>query len=95
MRIWNFLSEYFPVRLVKTCDLPANKNYVFGLHPHGILCFNTVTNFCSQGTKFNEKYPDIRPYTLALDSQFKMPIHRDVFMALGKSLNLQLKSCLN
>lgn len=34
---WQYLRDYFPVRLVKTAELSPNRNYIFGYHPHGIL----------------------------------------------------------
>jgi 2-acylglycerol O-acyltransferase 2 len=33
--IWKLMRDYFPVKLVKSCDLDPSKNYVFGYHPHG------------------------------------------------------------
>lgn len=34
---WKLCSEYFPVQLIKTEDLPADRNYLFCLQPHGMV----------------------------------------------------------
>jgi len=36
-RIHRRYRDYFPVELVKTAELPANKNYILASFPHGIL----------------------------------------------------------
>ena len=33
--IWKHFSKYFPMSLIKTVDLDADKNYLFCIHPHG------------------------------------------------------------
>jgi hypothetical protein len=35
--LWRYFADYFPVRLVKTCEYPPNQKYLFAAHPHGIL----------------------------------------------------------
>jgi len=34
--IWNHFAAYFPIKLVKTTDLPADRNYIMGF-----VCFST------------------------------------------------------
>ncbi|XP_075384264.1 2-acylglycerol O-acyltransferase 3-like [Tenrec ecaudatus] len=36
--IWKYLRDYFPIKLVKKAELPPDRNYVMGAHPHGIMC---------------------------------------------------------
>lgn len=43
-------SGYFPISLVKSCDIPANRKYVFGYHPHGIIGMGAIANFGTEGT---------------------------------------------
>ena len=31
------ILDYFPIRLHKTCDLPPDRPYIFGYHPHGVI----------------------------------------------------------
>ena len=33
---WRWASSYFPVKLIKTEDLPPDRNYLFCLQPHGM-----------------------------------------------------------
>ena len=40
---WKFASSYFPVRLIKTEELPPDRNYLFCLQPHGMLSL-VITN---------------------------------------------------
>lgn len=40
---------YFPISLVKTQDLPADRKYVFGYHPHGIIGMGAISNFATEG----------------------------------------------
>lgn len=35
--IWKYFVNYFPVDLVKTVDLPADRHYLFAVFPHGII----------------------------------------------------------
>lgn len=38
---WRYFANYFPVVIHKTVDLPADKNYMMGLFPHGLLRYET------------------------------------------------------
>ena len=33
--MYNYLRDYFPLKLIKTAELDPTQNYVFGYHPHG------------------------------------------------------------
>ena len=48
-RIWQFYRKFFPIELVKTCDLDPNKTYMFCSHPHGILCSGAFCAFNTEG----------------------------------------------
>ena len=45
--LWRYLADYFPVSLVKTCELDPDKSYFMGIHPHGIISFG---GFCALST---------------------------------------------
>lgn len=34
---WKQLRRYFPIELVKTVDLPANRHYILANFPHGVV----------------------------------------------------------
>lgn len=35
--VWKWILNYFPIDLVKTADLPSDRNYLICVFPHGIL----------------------------------------------------------
>ena len=54
-RVWRDLAEYFPVRLHKTADLDPQGTYVFGFHPHGILCLSAWVSFATEACDVGAK----------------------------------------
>ncbi|CAG2118568.1 unnamed protein product, partial [Medioppia subpectinata] len=88
--LWKHFADYFPLKLIKTTDLDPNKNYIFGCHPHGILCFSYFGNFATEGTQFSRVFPDITPHLLTLEGQFWFPINRELFIMSGKGHALVL-----
>ena len=79
-KIWDYMRDYFPISIVKTADLPADRNYVFGYHPHGVMCLGAVINFCTEATDFSKLFPGIMPFLLTLRMQFFWPILRGYFL---------------
>lgn len=82
-RVWNYMRDYFPIDLVKTCDLDPNKNYILGCHPHGIMSTGAFCNFATDATDFRGKFPGLRPILLTLVGQFQFPFYRDYIMTTG------------
>uniref|UniRef100_UPI0035900FEB 2-acylglycerol O-acyltransferase 2-A-like n=1 Tax=Myxine glutinosa TaxID=7769 RepID=UPI0035900FEB len=82
-RIWNLFRDYFPVHLVKTVDLPPNKNYLFCFHPHGVLVAGGFCNFGTEATGFSKIFPGLRPHLLMLPLWFRVPFFRDYLMCGG------------
>ncbi|XP_066555631.1 diacylglycerol O-acyltransferase 2 [Amia ocellicauda] len=81
--VWRYFRDYFPVRLIKTHPLLPSRNYIFGYHPHGIMCFGAFCNFGTEATGFSKKFPGIRPYLATLDGNFRMPVLREYLMSGG------------
>jgi len=54
-RVWRDLAEYFPVQLHKTADLDPAGTYVFGFHPHGILCLSAWVSFATEACDVGAK----------------------------------------
>ncbi|XP_054168762.1 2-acylglycerol O-acyltransferase 1-like [Oppia nitens] len=81
--IWRYFVNYFPLKLVKTVDLNPNKNYIFGCHPHGILCASAFGNFGTEGTGFSKLFNGLTPHILTLETQFWFPFHRELFLMSG------------
>ncbi|KAG8201274.1 hypothetical protein JTE90_016760 [Oedothorax gibbosus] len=82
-RLWEYFADYFPVKMIKTAELDPNKNYIFGYHPHGILCYGAFCCFGTEGTHFSQVFPQITPRILTLEGQFWFPLHREHVMAAG------------
>ncbi|XP_022098626.1 2-acylglycerol O-acyltransferase 2-A-like [Acanthaster planci] len=80
---WACIRDYFPISLIKTADLDPNHNYLFAVHPHGIMSIGAVINFGSEVTGFSEKFPGITPSLLTLQGWFKIPLARDYLMMGG------------
>ena len=86
--IWNWFREYFPIQLLKnnqSTKFDPGQNYIFGVHPHGILCFGSFLNFATEATGFSSLFPGLKPYLLTLEGQFMMPLHRELFLFTGNN----------
>lgn len=78
-----WFADYFPVKLHKTAELPADKNYIVGYHPHGIICIGLYSNFCTEATGRSEKFPGVQFLACTLASNFNIMIRRELLMAVG------------
>lgn len=71
LRVWKYFRDYFPIKLIKTEELEPSKNYIFGYHPHGILCAGAFCNFATEATDFSGVFPGITPHLLPLMGEYK------------------------
>lgn len=85
LTIWAYYRDYFPIELVKTAELPANKNYIFCAYPHGIISAATFLNFQSNANNFDKLFPGIDPHIVVLNANFRVPIAKDIYLACGKN----------
>ncbi|KAH9967142.1 DAGAT-domain-containing protein [Russula dissimulans] len=83
IRFWKFFAEYYPARYKKECDLPADRPYLFGYHPHGIVSMGAMCNFGNDSTGFSLGFPGVRPHLLTLTSNFTIPFYREILLFLG------------
>ncbi|XP_033973155.1 2-acylglycerol O-acyltransferase 2 [Trematomus bernacchii] len=83
LKMWDYMRDYFPVKLVKTADLDPRHNYVLGFHPHGVLVAGAFTNFCTYATGFRELFPGLTSYLLMLPLWFRAPFFRNYIMCAG------------
>ncbi|XP_021438608.1 2-acylglycerol O-acyltransferase 1-like isoform X1 [Oncorhynchus nerka] len=81
--VWKHFGDYFPIHLIKTCDLDPERNYLMGFHPHGILVAGAFGNFCTEYTGFRELYPGMTPYLHTLGIWFSFPFFREYLMSSG------------
>ncbi|XP_061402539.1 2-acylglycerol O-acyltransferase 2-like [Musca vetustissima] len=77
-RIAEYLRSYFPVELVKTAELPPNRNYVIATFPHGIIGTGISVNMGLSIGKWLELFPGVRPKAATLDMYFLTPIMREL-----------------
>ncbi|KAH9983907.1 DAGAT-domain-containing protein [Russula compacta] len=82
MRFWKFFAEYYPASYKKECDLPADRPYLFGYHPHG-MTLGAMCNFANDSTGFSRGFPGVRPHLLTLNSNFMIPFYREVLLLMG------------
>ncbi|KAG5678467.1 hypothetical protein PVAND_008137 [Polypedilum vanderplanki] len=80
---WKYYANYFPVKLIKTVDLPPNKNYLFGCFPHAIIGCGLFANFATNATGFNENFPGIRSKMCTLSFHFYVPFFRELAFSWG------------
>ncbi|KAL6920187.1 hypothetical protein ACHAPO_000953 [Fusarium lateritium] len=83
MKLWKLFAGYFPMKLHKTHDLPTDRKYIFGYHPHGIISHGAFAAFGTNALGFRELFPGITNTLLTLDSNFRLPFYRDYIMLLG------------
>ncbi|EDW32253.1 GL10526 [Drosophila persimilis] len=81
--LYRSYRNYFPVELVKTAELPANRNYILASFPHGILGTGIGINMGVEISKWLELFPQIRPKVGTLDQHFLVPFMREVLRAWG------------
>ncbi|PFH50930.1 hypothetical protein AMATHDRAFT_143758 [Amanita thiersii Skay4041] len=87
---WRYFADYYPASFLKEAELPADRPYVFGYHPHDSLL--TVCEY--KATGFSEAFPGLKPHLLTLKSNFNMPFYRDILLALG-ICSVSRESCSN
>ncbi|XP_008426465.1 2-acylglycerol O-acyltransferase 2 [Poecilia reticulata] len=83
LKLWGYMRDYFPIKLVKTADLDPRHNYILGFHPHGVLVAGAFTNFCTDATGFPQLFPGLTSYLLMLPLWFRAPFFRDYIMCAG------------
>lgn len=80
---WEYLRDYFPLRLEKTVDLDPNNTYIFCVFPHGVLSAGAFTSFATDANNFRSLFPGLRPYLVTLAGHFITPFIRELSLALG------------
>ena len=60
--LFRYISDYFPISLVKTSELDPGKNYIFGYHPHSLTAEGAFYSFATEALGFSEKFPGIIPH---------------------------------
>lgn len=85
MQVQLRLTRLLSLQLVKTAELDPSRNYLAGIHPHGVLAAGIFINMCTESSGFSELFPGIRPHLMMLNLWFWAPFFRDYLMAAGES----------
>uniref|UniRef100_A0A8C3WTD0 Acyltransferase n=1 Tax=Catagonus wagneri TaxID=51154 RepID=A0A8C3WTD0_9CETA len=80
---WNHLKDYYPIKLVKTQQLPADQKYVIICHPHGIMSTAVTYNFTTENTGFSQLFPGLRVSFCVLNYLLYIPGYREYLMLFG------------
>ncbi|KAL1718115.1 diacylglycerol acyltransferase [Schizophyllum commune] len=91
-RFWRYFADYYPVSC--TADLPPDRPYIFGYHPHGAHRRGALATFATEATGFSKLFPGITPHLLTLASNFRIPLYRDLILSLG-ICSVSKQSCSN
>ncbi|KAJ1830444.1 2-acylglycerol O-acyltransferase 2 [Coemansia sp. RSA 2708] len=94
--VWKYVNAYFPVRLVVDQRLDPSLSYVFGVSPHGILCFSGQVVIGSQQSGLDESFEGITIHPIVLHHALKLPIFHEYGLALGSlsSSRESIRRCL-
>lgn len=83
LTIWRYFRDYFPIRFHKTADLDTTKNYIFAVHPSGIINAGSMAFFGTGSTDYDRYFPGITPHLFSHKAQFYFPITRELLLFSG------------
>jgi len=86
---WKYFCGYFPAELVFENNWhekqKENQQYLFAVHPHGVVSLSVWANVLSNGTGFHDKLPSmltkLRMVTLPIN--FYIPFWREFLLFMG------------
>lgn len=77
--------DFFPIEIVPwatDAKLPTSRQYIFGVHPHGVFCW-ALFMFAAKRTPFDKRFPGLcgeRLTGLVASVLFFIPVLRDFFL---------------
>ena len=84
-RLWKHYARFFPVSLVTTAPLPTTrKNYILGVHPHGIMSHGAFANFATESTGCARLLPGLRVSLLTITFPLFCPFLREYLLSTGE-----------
>ncbi|KAJ2361830.1 2-acylglycerol O-acyltransferase 1 [Coemansia sp. RSA 2607] len=94
--LWQYVNAYFPVRIVLEEKLDASKSYIFGVSPHGILCFSGQVVIGSMESGLDRAMPGITLHPAALHHALTLPLFGAYLLAIGSisSSRRSIRRCL-
>lgn len=84
LAFWASHLNYFPISVVfdDVDKIDASKQYIIGVHPHGIHCW-PLNIFALPTSSFNERFSGMKLTGAAATIIFKIPVVRELFLAMG------------
>ncbi|KAJ2808193.1 2-acylglycerol O-acyltransferase 1 [Coemansia guatemalensis] len=94
---WKYVNAYFPVRLVLEQQLDPSFSYVFGVSPHGILCFSGQVVIGSHQSGLDDAFDGITIHPIVLQHALVLPFFHEYALALGSlsSSRKSIRKCLS
>ncbi|VDM39200.1 unnamed protein product [Toxocara canis] len=93
-KIYEYVANYFPIKLHKTSNLSPQHNYIIGAHPHGILAFGSFISLCTDATGFDRLFPEIHPTIATLKGAFWFPLRREQLLYMTGMIAVNSESIL-
>ena len=75
--------RYFPLKVVKTAELPPTTNYLVGLHPHCPWTINGMHSLSDENPLANELFPNVSRQLVTKPSFFWVPWSREYTLFKG------------
>ncbi|KAJ2860747.1 2-acylglycerol O-acyltransferase 2, partial [Coemansia asiatica] len=94
--IWKYVNAYFPVRIVLEEQLDPSLSYIFGVSPHGILCFSGQVVMGSKKSGFDEALSGLTVHPAALHHALTLPLFGAFLLSIGaiSSSRKSIRQCL-
>lgn len=83
LKIWKKVRDYFPITLHKTENLDSDKQYLFGYHPHGIVCMSANIVFASEALSISNVFKGVDIKLATIPINFWVPFWRDYILLAG------------
>ncbi|KAJ3029769.1 UNVERIFIED_CONTAM: Diacylglycerol O-acyltransferase 2 [Siphonaria sp. JEL0065] len=80
---WKTKAAYYPASLHKTAELPTDRPYIFGYHPHGVICVGCAMSFGTEALGVSKKFPGIKIHPATLHMNFLIPGFREMLLSGG------------
>jgi len=79
--IVQYTFRWFPFQIIRTKELSPSRQYIFGLHPHGLMPWGMFP--VGRAKQWQDLFPGINIRSLAADILFKIPIAREATLLIG------------
>lgn len=82
--MWRYFCNYFPIKLVKTAELDAKRNYLLCAYPHGIISTGAFGAFGTEAAGVGDVFPGMESVLVTLPQHFSSPFVRDLALGVGE-----------